>query len=69
MHELTARAAATVHSTALQAATIANKANAKKLLLGHFSARYKDLTPLLYEAQTVFENSYLAIEGQKFTVE
>lgn len=69
LHELKERAEATFHSTALQAATIAQKANAKKLLLGHFSARYKDLTPLLYEAQTVFENSYLAIEGQKFSVE
>lgn len=69
LHELKERAEATFHSTALQAATIAQKANAKKLLLGHFSARYKDLTPLLREAQTVFENSYLAIEGQKFTVE
>ena len=50
-------------------ATIAKKANAQKLLLGHFSARYRDLTPLLEEARTVFENSFLAIEGQKFVVD
>jgi len=69
LHELKARAEATFHSTALQAATMAKTANVKKLLLGHFSARYKDLTPLLEEARTVFDNSYLAIEGKKFTVE
>lgn len=69
LHELEDRARETFHSTALQAATMAQKADVGKLLLGHFSARYKDLTPLLEEARTVFENSFLAIEGQKFGVE
>jgi ribonuclease Z len=53
----------------LQATTIAQKAKVGKLLLGHFSARYRDLTPLLDEARSVFENSFLAIEGQKFTID
>ena len=69
LHELLDRANETFHSTALQAATIAKMAGVQKLLLGHFSARYRDLTPLLDEARTVFENSFLAIEGQKFVVE
>jgi ribonuclease Z len=41
------KAAETQHSTAVQAATLAKKAEVLKLLIGHFSARYKDLTPLL----------------------
>lgn len=62
------RAANTYHSTAKQAATIAVKANVKRLLLGHFSVRYKDLTPILEEAQSVFQNSELAIEGEEFSL-
>jgi ribonuclease Z len=69
LHDLEERAKETFHSTALQAATIAKRANAERLLLGHFSARYRDLTPLLEEARTVFEHSFLAIEGQKFVIE
>lgn len=62
------RATNTYHSTAKQAATIALKANVGRLLLGHFSVRYKDLTPILNEAQAVFENSALAIEGEEFVL-
>lgn len=60
------RAAFTHHSTAKEAATIAKKAKVGKLLLGHFSVRYKDLEPIQEEARAVFENSHLAIEGQEF---
>ena len=52
------------HSTAEQAALIAKKANAKKLILGHYSSRYKELDGLLAEAKLVFEQSYLGIEGE-----
>lgn len=62
------KAAETFHSTARQAATIALKANAKGLLLGHFSARYKDLSPILKEAHATFENAHLAVEGDVFTL-
>ncbi len=63
------RAKETFHTTALEAAQIAVKAGIKKqLLLGHFSARYKDLEPLLEEAKGVFPNSRLAIEGQTFQI-
>jgi ribonuclease Z len=63
-----ARAQETFHSTAAQAAQIAKEMNVKKLILGHFSARYKDLNPLLEEARSVFPYSFLGIEGQTFTV-
>jgi len=62
------KAAETFHSTARQAATIALKANVKGLLLGHFSARYKDLAPILKEAQATFGNAHLAVEGDVFTL-
>lgn len=68
MHDMISRAEETFHTTALQAGQIANKANVKKLLIGHFSARYKDLQPLLDEAKTVFPETSLAIEGKTFEV-
>ena len=60
------RAGLTYHSTARQAAEVAKAANAKKLILGHFSTRFKDLSPLLDEAKKVFENTELAVEGTTF---
>lgn len=68
MHDLEARALETYHSTSIQAATMANLSKTQTLLLGHFSARYSDLSPLLAEAKTVFENSYLALEGERFSI-
>lgn len=59
----------TKHSTALEAASIAQQANVKKLLLGHFSARYKDADVLKDEAQKIFANTELALEGEKFSIE
>lgn len=68
MDEELSKATETMHSTATQAATIALKANPTRLLIGHFSARYKDLEPLHEEARRVFANTYLAQEGQTFTI-
>ncbi len=58
----------TGHSTSLQAAKIAVEAGAKRLLLGHFSSRYKDLTPLENEARTLFPATDIAAEGGKYSV-
>lgn len=57
------RANQTFHSTARQAAKIAQKANVKKLLIGHYSARYDDLSLLQQEANAVFPGTILAEEG------
>ena len=62
------RALETHHTTALQAGEVALKTNAKKLLIGHFSARYKTLNELLDEARSVFPETELAIEGKTFMI-
>ena len=56
------------HSTAIQAAEIAAEAQAKRLLLTHFSSRYTDVRPLLDEARTVFPDSYTAEDLSEFEV-
>ena len=53
------------HMTAKQAALIANKANAKKLLLTHFSARYKTTGELLEDAKNYFNNTFCAYDFMK----
>lgn len=67
LHDLKEMADYTGHSTALEAATIAQKAEVGKLILGHFSNRYGDLTVFTDEARTVFTNSFLpkALEAVK----
>lgn len=59
-----ARAATTFHSTAKQAATLAKLAGAKKLILGHYSARYRSLEGFENEAKEIFEDVVLAEEGK-----
>ena len=68
LHEMLERAQETFHTTAQQAGEIASKANVKRLLIGHFSARYRDLQPLLDESKSIFANTELAIEGMTFEV-
>jgi ribonuclease Z len=63
LHDMLDRAIETYHTTCLQAGQIASNAKVKKLVIGHFSARYKDLNPLLQEAKSAFEHVYLAEEG------
>lgn len=65
---LAARAKETFHSTARQAATIAREARVKRLLLGHFSSRYKTNDGLLAEARSVFPDTLLAEEGRTFAI-
>ncbi len=69
LDDLRERANYTFHSTAKQAAELAKAAEVNKLVLGHFSVRYKDLTPILEEAQQVFRNAALAEEGNNFCIE
>lgn len=56
------------HATAKEAAAIADKANAGQLIIGHFSARYNVLSPLLEEARTVFSNTTPAIDGKRYVL-
>jgi len=58
----------TRHSTAAQAAKIASMARAKKLILGHFSSRYKDVNLFLQEAQQHFADCELCEAGKVFEV-
>jgi ribonuclease Z len=69
LHDKLERAVKTMHTTAKQAGMAAKKANVNQLIIGHFSSRYDDLTPLLEEAQTEFANTQLAIEGKTFILE
>lgn len=68
MHDLLDRAIETQHTTAKQAGMIAKEAHVDKLIIGHFSSRYKELDPLLEEAKTEFENTELAMEGTTFSL-
>jgi ribonuclease Z len=63
MQNMAGAAADKLHATAIEAATIAGKAQVKKLIIGHFSARYEDVAPLLAEARSVFPETYAAEEG------
>lgn len=58
--------APTKHSSAKQAATIAKKANVGKLILGHYSTRYDDLSLFKKEAETIFDKVELADDGKEF---
>ncbi len=57
------------HSTTHQAAKTALAAEAKELIIGHFSSRYKNLEELRDEAKTIFPNTQLAKEGEEFKIE
>jgi ribonuclease Z len=62
------RAAERFHSTAAQAATIAKEAGVKQLLLGHFSAKYKDTSVFETEARSIFANSIATAEGNTYDI-
>jgi len=63
LDDLKKRAKETFHSTSKDAAKIANKAEVSKLILGHFSARYKEFDLFLKEAEEEFPNTILAEDG------
>lgn len=68
-HDMLPRAQETCHSTARQAGEMARLAQARRLVIGHFSSRYDDEQPLLAEAQAVFPNTQLAHEGMVIQVD
>ena len=62
------KAVSRYHSTTIQAAKVAQMANVKTLLIGHFSSTYEKLEEFLDEAQSVFPNTQLALEGQTYLI-
>lgn len=56
------------HSTASDAAEIALKSAASRLLIGHFSSRYKLLDHILEEARLIFDKTEIAVEGNWFKI-
>jgi ribonuclease Z len=68
LDNLRERADSRFHSTTKQAALIAQKANVKKLLIGHFSSKYDTLEEFEQEAREVFVNTELALEGVAYKV-
>jgi ribonuclease Z len=63
-----ALATKTMHSTAKQAARIAQKANVNQLILGHYSTRYSSISLFKEEASTIFSNVLLADDGLSFEI-
>lgn len=66
LEELHDFAKKTLHSTATDAAKIAKLANVKKLIIGHFSARFNDSKLFEKEAKTIFKNTEAAKEGKTY---
>ena len=66
--ELKEMAASTFHSTSSDAAKCALKAGAKKLVIGHYSSRYKSIEPLVEQARSIFPETYPAKEGAIFDI-
>ncbi|MEO7174284.1 MAG: ribonuclease Z [Saprospiraceae bacterium] len=67
--EMEHEAHARFHSTSRQAALIAVQAKVGRLMLGHFSSRYSNLDQLLEQARTEFQNTFLSVEGEVYTIE
>ena len=63
-----AKATEKMHSTAAQAAKIAQMAGAGRLLLGHFSARFSNLLPLLKEATDIFPHTLISKQGSTYEI-
>ena len=68
LHEFADKAAMRFHSTTLQAAEIANKAQVKKLLIGHFSSRYEEVEQFVEEARKGFAETEIAYEGVTYNI-
>jgi ribonuclease Z len=68
LKDLEDRAVKRFHCTTHQAARIAQKSGAGRLLIGHFSSKYEKLDAFEAEAREVFENTSLALEGVSYRV-
>ena len=68
MEDMRAIAEAKLHSTTIDAARAAMDTNAKKLMIGHFSARYKELDGLIAETKKAFKNTIAADESLKVKI-
>jgi ribonuclease Z len=58
----------TGHSTSVDAARVALESGAKNLIIGHFSARYKDISPLVEEAREIFPATIPAVDGKTYEI-
>jgi len=61
-------AKATYHTTTKQAAQLAKDAEVKQLVIGHFSARYKNYSLFQSEANSIFQNTILAEDGLEINI-
>ncbi len=68
-NDMAKMAKATGHSTASQAATVAKAAGVGKLLIGHFSSRYKNVSTFLTEAREIFPNTFAVDDGMEFKID
>ena len=67
-HDMADKANSRGHSSTIQAAELAKKANAKRLIITHISSRYspKETPELLAECHTVFDNTQIASDFETF---
>jgi ribonuclease Z len=56
------------HSTSVEAAELAKKAGARRLALTHFSARYRNVSPLVRQAREVFPEAFAASDGMSVDI-
>ena len=68
LKDRTDKAAVRGHATAEEAAWIAKRARVERLLLGHFSSAYLDVSQFQREARTIFPESYVAVEGHTYNL-
>lgn len=68
LHALKEKAVNRFHSTSIDAATIAQKAGVKRLLIGHFSSMYDVLDEFETEARSIFEETEVALEGLTYLI-
>jgi ribonuclease Z len=47
---------------------VAVESGVRTLIIGHYSARYKEINNLVEEARTIFPETYPAIDGKTYEV-